>query len=199
MIETLIKNWWLLLLRGFLALVFSVTVFLMRSSAESFTLREYAMQGTVVFLGILALIAGGCTAAAGIWRASSGKWWLLLLNGVLVSSAGLLLILADRFSLWTVVRALVVLAAAVGTLELATARSLRRHLPDEWFLALAGLASLAFAVLFLVLKPEDPQAMFVWLGCYSGFSAVCLLALAFRLRSLRASIHRMAQGTSQGK
>lgn len=199
MIETVIKNWWLLLLRGFLALVFSITVFLLRSSAESFTLREYAMQGTVVFLGILALIAGGCTAAAGIWRASSGKWWLLLLDGVLVSSAGLLLILANRFSFETITHAVVVLAATVGLVELAAAMSLRRHIRDEWFLVLAGLASLGFAVLFLVRKLEDPQAMFVWLGCYSGFSAVCLLALAFRLRSLRTSIHRMAQSTSQGK
>src|SRR5215469_102180 len=163
MIETLIKNWWLLFLRGFLALLFSVTVFLMRSSAESFTLREFAMKGTVVFLGILALIAGGCTAAAGIWMASSGKWWLLLLDGIALSSAGLLLILADRFSFQTVIHAVVVLASAVGLVELGAAVSLRRHISDEWFLVLAGLASLGFAVLFLVRKVEDPQAMFLWL------------------------------------
>src|SRR5215469_5324171 len=98
MIQTLIKNWCLLLLRGLLALLFSVMAFLMQSSAETLTLREFAMKGMVVFLGLLVLIAGVCTAAAGIWRASAGKWWALLVDGVILSSAGLVLILADRFS-----------------------------------------------------------------------------------------------------
>jgi len=199
MIETLIKNWWLLLLRGLLALLFSVMTFLMLSSADTFTLREFAMKGMVIFFGLLALIAGACTAAAGIWKAATGKWWLLLVDGVVVASAGLLLIFANRFSFWTVTQAVVVLAGAIGLIEVAAARSLRRHLPDEWFLALAGLASVGFAVLFLVLKPEEPRAMFVWLGSYSGFSALCLLALAFRLRSLRAAIHRLAQSASPGQ
>lgn len=199
MLQTLIKNWWLLLLRSLLALLFSAMAFLMQSSADTFTLREFAMKGMVVFFGVLALIAGACTAAAGIWRATSGKWWLLLWDGIIVSSAGLLLIFANRFSFWTVTQAVVVLAAAIGIIELITARSLRRHVPDEWFLALAGVASLGFAILFLVLKPEEPRALFVWLGSYSGFSAFCLLALAFRLRSLRASIHQMAQSASQNQ
>lgn len=197
MLETLIKNWWLLLLRGLLALLFSIMAFLMLSSAETFTLREFAMKGMVVFLGLLALIAGACTAAAGIWRATTGKWWLLMVDGIFLCSAGLLLILANRFSFRTATQAVVVLAAAIGIIELLTARSLRRHVPDEWFLALAGVASLGFAILFLVLKPQEPSAMFVWMGSYSGFSALCLLALSFRLRSLRAAIHRMAQSASQ--
>ncbi|HEY6249752.1 MAG TPA: hypothetical protein VI685_07305 [Candidatus Angelobacter sp.] len=199
MIQTLVKNWWLILLRGVLALLFSAAAFLMQSSADTFTLREFAMKGMVVFFGMLALVAGACTAAAGIWRATTGKWWLLLWDGVIVSSAGFLLVFANRFSLWLVTQVVVVLAAAIGIIELAIARSLRRHVPDEWFLALAGVASLAFAVLFLVLKPEEPRPLFIWLGSYSGFSAICMLALAFRLRGLRASIHRMAQSASQGQ
>lgn len=196
MIQTLIRNWWLLLLRGCLALVFSAMTFLMQSSAETFTLREFAMKGMVVFLGMLALIAGACTVAAGIWRASEGKWWLLMLDGIFVSSAGLLLILANRFSFWTVTQAVVVLAAATGILELATARSLRRHVPDEWFLALAGVVSLGFSLVFLLLKIEDAGRMFMWLGSYSGFGALCMLALALRLRRLRTSVHTLAQSAS---
>ncbi len=34
--------------------------------------------------------------------------------------------------------------------------------------------------------------MFLWLSSYFGFSAICMLALALRLNSLRAAIHRMA-------
>ena len=34
--------------------------------------------------------------------------------------------------------------------------------------------------------------MFLWLSCYFGFSAICMLGLALRLNSLRAAIHRVA-------
>lgn len=194
MIQTLIKNWWLLLLRGLLAMLFSVMIFLTQSSADTITLREFAMKGMVVFLGILVLIAGACTAAAGIWRASAGKWWVLLADGIILSSAGLVLILVNRFSFRTVTLIVVVLAAAIGVTEVGAATLLRRHVPDEWFLALAGVASFGFALVFVLLKPVEPRPMFTWLGTYSGFSGFCLLGLAFRLRGLRDSVHKLAQG-----
>ncbi len=193
MIQTLIKNWWLLGLRGVLALLFSVITFLMQSSAETFTLREFATRGTVVFLGMLALTAGACTVAAGIWRASTGKWWLLVADGGVVGAAGLVLILGNGISFRTVTYIVVLLAAAMGVVELAAARVLRRHLPDEWFLGLGGAASIGFALAFFLIKSEGLGSVFIWLGSYSGFSGICMLVLAVRLRGLRASIHRMAR------
>ncbi len=197
MIQTLIKNWWLLGLRGLLALLFSVMTFLMRSSAETLTLREFALKGMVVFLGILALTAGVCTVAAGLWRAASGKWWLLVVDGVAVSAAGVAAILASSFTFDTLMYIVVLLAAAIGFVELATARTLRRHMPDEWLLGLAGAVSVGFALAFFLIKPQEAGPMFIWLGFYSGFSAACMLALAFRLRSLRASIHKLAHSVSR--
>jgi uncharacterized membrane protein HdeD (DUF308 family) len=91
---------------------------------------------------------------------------------------------------------LVILAMAIGVLELSAARTLRRHVPDEWFLGLAGLASAGFAVAFLWINPEEAGRNVIWLGVYSGFSAICMLGLALRLRNLRASIHRMAEHAS---
>lgn len=198
MIQTLIENWWLLGVRGLLALLFSVMTFLMQSSAETLTLREFAMRGMVAFLGMLALTAGACTVAAAIWRASTGKWWLLALDGLVVGAVGLVLIVANRFTFRSVTYLVVLLAVVIGILELAVARALRRHLPDEWFLGLGGAASVGFALTFLLIRPEDPGLMFIWLGSYSGFSAICMLVLTFRLRRLRASIHKMAHSASPG-
>jgi uncharacterized membrane protein HdeD (DUF308 family) len=196
MIQTLIKNWWLLGLRALLAMVFSVMAFMMQSSAEDFTLRDFALKGMVVFLGMLAVTAGVCTVAAGIWRASAGKWWLLVVDGVIVSTAGFVLILARNFSFRELMYVVVALAAAIGVVEIAAARALRRHLRDEWLLDLAGMVSVAFALAFLVIKLKAGP-MFIWLGSYSGFSAICMLALALRLRGLRVSIHNMARSVSQ--
>src|SRR5215467_10922405 len=109
-IETLIRNWWLLALRGFLAALFAVMTFLMRSSAESYTLREFATKGMIVFLGILAVTAGACTTAAGIWNSDRGKWWWLVLDGLGISAAGLIFILANSITFHGVINVLVGLA-----------------------------------------------------------------------------------------
>lgn len=195
MLGTLIRNWWLFAVRGVLAALFSIITFLMRGSAESFLLREFALKGLIVFLGMLALAAGVCTIAAGAWTSSKNRWLLLVLDGLAVSAAGLILILLNSVSFHMVIYLLLLLATMIGILELAGARTLRRHVPDEWFLGLAGLVSIGFAVAFLWTKLE-PALYIIWLGSYSGFSAICMLGLALRLRSLRRAVHRIAASTS---
>jgi len=197
MIETLIRNWWLLFLRGVLALSLAVMAFLMLSSAESFTLREFAVRGMVVFLGILTVIAGACTVAAGIWKATTGKWWLLFTDGMIVVLAGLTLILANDLSFSTVTHTIVVLATAIGVVELGAAFSIRRHVSDELFLALGGAGSIGFALAFFVIGPEEAGPMLIWLGSYSAFSAACMLGLSFRLRNLRSTVLAMAHSASR--
>jgi uncharacterized membrane protein HdeD (DUF308 family) len=196
MIKTLIKNWWLLALRGVLAALFSVMAFMMRSSAQTFTLQEFATKGMTVFFGLLALAAGVCTIAAGVWSLREGKSWLLALDGLCVGAAGMVLVWSNHIAFSTLAFLLVALAITIGIAELGVARLLRRHVSDEWFLALAGVASLAFGLAFLVIRPEEVASILIWLGLYSGFSAVCMLGLALRLRSLRASIHKLAANTS---
>ena len=175
MIQTLMKNWWLLALCGVLDAIYSATNFFMQDPDGSLALRKFAVQGTVVFLGRLALAAGACTIAAGIWRSAKGKCWLLVLNGLALSALGLILngIFGFRISFRTIALLLVVMALSIGIFELATARTLRRHVPDKWFLGLAGAASVGFALVFLWIKPgPGAHADFLWFGSYFGFSAI---------------------------
>ena len=199
LIQTLIKNWWLLALCGVLDAIFSAVYLVTQAPDGSLTVRKYAVHGTIVFLGKLALAAGACTIAAGLWRSTKGKSWLLVVNGLALSALGLIFnnLIHYRISFRTVALLLVVMAMSVGIFELVTARTLRRHVADEWFLGLAGAASVGFALAFLALgfrwiQLEQPESMFLWLSSYFGYSAICMLALALRLNSLRAAIHRMA-------
>jgi uncharacterized membrane protein HdeD (DUF308 family) len=79
-----------------------------------------------------------------------------------------------------------------GHLELVVARRLRRHIQDEWLLALAGLASLCFGLYLFLFWKGEPTTLLRWLAGYAAFSAVAILALAFRLRALRGSVHALA-------
>jgi uncharacterized membrane protein HdeD (DUF308 family) len=196
MIQTLIKNWWLLALCGIVDAIISVIYFIMYNSGPDGPLTFHGWNGTVVFLTTLALAAGVCTIVAGIWRSAKDKSWLLVLNGLALSAYGLIPLLwrgplsFDFFALL-----LVVMAMTLGILALAIARTLRRHVADEWFFGLVGAGSVGFALAFLALvnrwiqlerRPFHPL-VFLWLGFYFGFSAICMLGLALRLHRLSPS------------
>ena len=124
----------------------------------------------------------------------TGTGWLLVLNGLALGALGVIQYGLTRFriSFLTVTLLIILMAMSIGLLELVIARTLRRqrHFADGWFLALAGVASFGFAVAFLALgfrwikiEPGSHSDL-LWLGSYFGFSAICMLGLALRLRSL---------------
>ncbi len=192
MIQTLIKNWWLLALCGVLDAIISIIFLVMYDAGPDGPLTFHGWSGTVASLSTLALVAGACTIAAGIWRSASGKSWLLVMNGLAFSAYGLIPLISRgplSFDLFALL--LVVMATMIGILALLIARTLRRHVAEQWFFGLIGAGSVGFALAFLALvnrwiqlerRPFHPS-VFLWLCAYFGFSAVCMLGLARRLRS----------------
>ena len=177
---------------GVLEAMISVIYFIMYDSGPDGPLTFHAWNGTVVFLNRLALAAGVCTIAAGIWSYGKGKSWLLVLNGLAFGAYGLIpLFWRGSLSFLLLARLLVVMAMSIGILEFLTARTLRRqrHVADGWFLGWAGVASVGFAVAFFALgfrgikiEPGSHSDL-LWLGYYFGFSAICMVGLALRLHS----------------
>ena len=191
--QTLIQNWWLMALCGVLQAVYSVVILFMQNPYGSLVLRQYALPSTVVFLGTVAIASGIFAVAAGMWKSSQGKSWLLLVNGVALSTLGFMLTgsFGPQVSFRSITLLLAVMAISISIFELRIARTLRQnHLVNEWFLDLAGAASVVFAMAFLamslrwiILKPS-PASDFIWIGSYFGFSAICMLGIAWRLHLL---------------
>ncbi len=193
MIQTLIKNWWLLALCGAFDAILSFLYLVMQGPDGTLTFRTYAVQGTVGLIGKLTLAAGVCTIAAGIWRSRRGRCWLLVLNGLALSVLGLILngMFGFRISLRTIALLIAVTAMSTGILELVTARTLgrQRRIADEWFFGVAGAVSLGFALAFSALGfhwirlERGSHLDFIGLGSFFGFSAICMLWLALCLGS----------------
>ena len=192
MIETLTKNWLVLALCGVFDAMISVIYFMMLETDGPLTF--HAWGGTIAFLGELTLAAGACAIVAGIWRSTKGKCWLLVVNGIALGALGLIYYAFTHFriSFLTIALLIVLIAVSIGMLELFTARTLRqqRHVADGWFLSLAGAASFGFAFIFfslgfrLIKLGPGSHLDLLWLGSYFCFSAICMLGLALRLRSL---------------
>jgi len=152
-------------------------------------------NGTEMFVNKLALAAGVCTIAAGISRSASGKSWLLLLNGLVLSVYGAMPLFWHgplRFDFFALL--LVVTAMTFGT-RIGDRAGLRRHVADEWLFGLAGAASVGFALGFLALANHwihlehrlFHPSVFLWLCLYFGFNAICMWGLALRLHKLGPS------------
>src|ERR1035438_5191609 len=97
MIQTLIKNQWLLALCGVLDAIISIIYFIMYTGGDGPNFPGW--YGTAVFQSRLALAAGACTIAAGIWRSAKGKSWLLVLNGLALGALGVIQYAFVRFQI----------------------------------------------------------------------------------------------------
>ena len=197
MIQTLKKNWWLLAFGGIFDAMLSAMNFFVQRPDGSLALRTTVdVNGTLVLMGELALAAGVCTIAAGIWTSGKGRAWFLVLNGLACGALGAIFTFrATRpIAFRTIALLIVVMAISIGIYALATARTGRPVL-GKWLLGAAGAVAVGFALVFLAMAfrrlnvERRPLPDFLWFGSYFGFSAICKLGQALRLHS---------QGLSQG-
>jgi uncharacterized membrane protein HdeD (DUF308 family) len=195
MLRVLINNWWLLALRGVFALLFAGMAFSSHTVTGTYLLSAIALAGVVVVFGLLAIAAGVCTIVAAVRGAGGEKWWLLFWDGVAVCILGAVVLLAPKLDLILLARMLAMCAVVIGIVELLLTRTLRRHVPDEWFLAVSGAASVCFGLYLFLFWTQETATMLRWLATYAAFSGLAILGLAFRLRGLRASVHELAEHT----
>jgi hypothetical protein len=199
MLQTQIKNWWLLALCGVLDATLAALNLFMFAWDGSAAWRMFAIRGAWLLMSRIALTAGLCTIAAGIWSFGNARSWLLVLNGLAFSAYGLIpLIWKGPLSFLLFARLLIVMAISIGIFELLATRTLRRqHGADGWFLGLAGVASFGFALAFLAVTlnlieiNSSPlhAPLFLWLVSYFGFSAICMAGLALRLQNPDNTVH----------
>ncbi len=174
-VNTLTRNWWVVLLRGLAGIAFGIITFM----APALSLAVLVLLwGAYAFAdGVLALVSA-------IRRAGEDRWWLLLIEGVFGIGAGILTLIWPGITAIVLLYLIAAWALVTGVLEIAAAIRLRKVLTNEWLLALAGIASLVFGVVLVLFPRAGALAVVLWIGAYAFVFGVLLVALAFRLRSL---------------
>ena len=100
MIRMLIKNWWLLLLRGIFAIAFAIFIFVFLPFVPAPLLRQLAFAGLAVIFALFAFVSGVLTMAAAVRGAGQGgSSWLLLADGIAVTAGGLMILLSPGLTL----------------------------------------------------------------------------------------------------
>jgi uncharacterized membrane protein HdeD (DUF308 family) len=173
MLHALVKNWWLLLLKGLCAIVFGVLAFVW-PGVTLFTL--------ILFYGAFALVDGVIAVLAAIMGgAPAPRWWLAVV-GLFGIAAGVVTFL------WPGMTALVLLifiaawAIATGIMQIVGAIRLRKEIDNEWLLIAGGILSVIFGLVMLAQPGVGAVALIFVIGTYAIIYGILLVAFALRLR-----------------
>lgn len=166
-------KWWLVTLRGVLAVLFGVAAWVW-PNITVFTL--------VLLFGSYAVIGGVASLAAARGQRRQGhSLWPSILQGVLGIGTGIVVMLWPGVSALALMYVIAGWAFVTGLFEVIGAIELRKTIEHEWRLALAGIGSIAFGV-FAALYPGAGAVALVWtIGVYAIAFGFLLVALGFRL------------------
>lgn len=174
-VDTLIRNWWLVALRGVVALLFGVlTIFR----------PGVTLAALILLFGAYAVVNGLFTIVAAIANRHGERHWVwLIVSGVLSIALGVLTFLMPGVTGIVLLYLIAGWAIVTGIGEVMTAIRLREVITGEWLLILAGVVSVLFGLLLIVFPGAGALAVVLWIGTYAIVIGILLLALAFRLRS----------------
>lgn len=183
MSDLLSRCWWMLTLRGVIAILFGLAALVL------------PMLSLAALLGLFAAYAllGGTASMVGALRhrKTDEDWWLPFLFGLAAVGAGIIAFVRPGLTLLVLVLLIGANALVGGAFDLAMAIRLRKTLRHEWLLLLNALVSIAFGVL-VFLMPDAGALAIVWIiGAYALLSGILLLALAVRLRRPTESERRL--------
>lgn len=180
------RNWWVLLIRGVLAVIFGIL----------------AVTNPATTLGVLVLFFGAYMLVDGVFSiitsltAPKGYrgWGWTLVGGVAGVIIGLLTLFAPGVTAVFLLYIIVAWLIVTGLTQVISAISLRKEITGEFFLIIGGVASVLFA-LYLLINPTAGALAVAWvIGLYAIVFGVMMVVLAFRLRGLRGRLQpRTAQ------
>jgi uncharacterized membrane protein HdeD (DUF308 family) len=172
----LVRNWWALVLRGVLAVVFGIL---------AIVFPGITLEALVILFGAFALVDGAFAIVAAV-RAAERKrsWGALVLEGIGGIAVGILTFVWPGVTAFALLYLIAAWAFVTGVFEIVAAIRLRREITGELWLGLAGAASIAFALL-VVIFPGSGAVAIVWaIGAYAIVFGVLLIGLGLKLRGL---------------
>src|SRR5580704_17937660 len=173
-INALARNWWLFLIRGLAAVVFGLLAFLWPGA-------------TILAIGILfgayAFVDGIFAFAAAVRAAETHqRWWPFLLEGIVGILIAAITFYDIRITLFALYFTIAAWAFLTGILEIVAAVQLRKHIANEVWLIIDGIASIVYGALMIWFPLAGILAIIWLIGAYAIVFGVIMIAFSFRLR-----------------
>lgn len=192
--KILSRFWWIILIRGVLAVLFGITLFAWPALSLS----------TLIFLfGFFTLADGiGSVVNAIGGRQEHEHWWVLFLAGLTGIALGILTLSNPGATALVILFYIAIWVIATGILQIVAAIRLRKEIEGEFWMMLGGFASVVVGLL-LVARPGEGVLAVMWLiASYAiAFGAIQII-LALRIRSfvkrIKTAIDTRLDDTQEG-
>ncbi len=175
MLETLGKRWWLIALRGVLAILIGLAAFVWPGPT---------IIALALLFGAYMLVDGVLALIAAISGRGGDRWWVLLLEGIVGVLAGIMAFIWPGLTALVAVYLIASWALLTGVLEIVAAIRLRKQIEGEWMLVFSGVLSILLSILLIALPGAGATALVWVLGAYAILFGVMLIALSFRVKGL---------------
>jgi uncharacterized membrane protein HdeD (DUF308 family) len=175
MVSSLADRWWTFVVRGIAAILFGLLAFLWPG---------ITLTALVLVFGAYALVDGVLSIVAAVSNERGrGRWWALLLQGVLGILAGGVALVIPGLAALALLFVIAARALVTGAFEVAAAIRLRHYIEKEWLLALSGVLSIVFGILLMVFPGAGALALVLWISAYMFVAGFVLVGLGFKLRT----------------
>jgi len=171
----LARNWWLVVLRGVLSILFGLIAFFMPG---------ITLAALVVVFGAWAFVDGIFAIVSAVSGQGGRPWWGLVLRGFAGIVAGVLAFLWPGITAIVLLFVIAAWAIVGGVFEIVAAIRLRKQIEGEWLLGIAGALSVLFGILLLLNPGAGALAVLWMIGAYAIVFGIINIVLGFRLRNL---------------
>ncbi len=174
------EHWWVLLLRGVIAILFGLFAFAFPlSTAAAFVL----VFGAYVFVdGVFALVA-----AVRWHHPETARWWYTIAHAVFGIAVGIVTFIDPSITGAALGVLIAIWAIVTGIAEIATGLRMRANIPGEIFLIVAGVASILLGILFLGYALLPLLFLAYAIAAYAIVAGISLVTIGLRLRGIHTS------------
>jgi len=184
MLKTLVKNWWLISLRGLVALILGIIMLAMQPVAAAAFL--------VIFIGAYALVDGILALVVGVINRPPhrDRGWLIA-EGTIGILAGIAILASPLLAGVFIMYFIAFWALFTGLMEIIFAAGQWKHIPDAWLILLNGVFSVVLGTLILVNVAVGAVLIVMMIAIYLVIFGVLLIAMGFSLKG--ADVDRLSQ------
>jgi uncharacterized membrane protein HdeD (DUF308 family) len=173
MLDVLARNWWALVIRGIVAILFGLLAVIWPG---------LTLTVLIALFGAYAIVDGVFAIVAAAMGGGMGNRWGLLLEGIVSIIAGIVAFVWPDLTALALLYIIAFWAIVTGVLEILFAVRLRREITNEWALGIAGALSILFGLIAIVF-PRAGALSVIWIiGIYAILFGIVLVALGLRVR-----------------
>ncbi len=181
MLESLLKNWWILLLKGIVIVILSIYIFLN---------PDAAVLGLSLFIGIALLISGVFTTISSIsYRKVVNNWKWYLVEGLIDSLLGIVILSAPGLTAAIVAFVVGLWFLFYGITKIVASFELRKNQITNWWVELIfGILAIVFSFMIMFNPFAGAITIALLLGTFFLFTGLFNIIFAFFLKDQKKQL-----------